>query len=190
MAVSMCESGCGVRSFVRKVTTLLLAAVFCTFAGVLLCACGQQSESNSTPSTGDVSGALLAQEEWGDYFSQQGEETLAWAQAFAIEDVESVHLSWYMVGGVVPHVYTDDETIVTVFNALAALSLDEPTNMVAEDNSIGIRFTMSDGSEMSFSFNNGNAEFSASQIYTLKNTDGLEEVFALARDIDTSSEDA
>lgn len=132
------------------------------------------------------SDAVLSEDKWGDYYQACGQETIEWAQNFAFEDVESLELSWLMEGGLVPHEYMDTEMITIAFNSLAVLALDKQTDVVTDDNSYGIRFVMKDGSKMDFSFNDGNAELSEHEIFTLKNTKGLSHVFALARDTDTA----
>lgn len=68
-----------------------------------------------------------------------------------LEDIESIKIIKYTVGGDNPTEYNDFDSIKAIYDKLAAYKVGEETEMVCEDNTTSYVFNMKNGDKYSIS---------------------------------------
>ena len=105
----------------------------------------------------DPNVVVLPESEWGS-FIRGDERTLAWAQSFSGNSAVRLKVAYANGGESHPTYYRDRAAIVTAFNAIVRLNVQEPAEDVDAGESWTWVFSMADGSEKRFSFISGAAQ--------------------------------
>lgn len=148
----------------RKPVIILCAAIVA--AALLGCASPKSSASVVVPQThkgeGDPQSSnkettpkvpgVLAEDEWGNLFATMGDEYVAFGRRVQDEAPVKAYVCYQGEGGGDPLWFDEPDTIVSMFNALAAANVSADPGMVSTDDYTSFGFEFADGASTHFMF--------------------------------------